>query len=87
MVPAVSIPPLLETTPASDVAPPPESPKRGNAEPQKAVPDRQRRSNRIRKEKRALTELMGLIGPSDEPSFIRSFESFQSCRQYVAINC
>jgi hypothetical protein len=87
MVPSVSIPPLVEQTPVRDAATPPESLKRWNAEPQKTVPDRQRRSIRSRKEKRALTELMGLLGPRDEPDFIRSFESFQSCREYVAINC
>jgi hypothetical protein len=87
MIPAVSLPPLTEATPVRDVTAPSESPKRWNAEPQKTVPERQRRLNRSRKEKRALTELMGLLGPRDEPAFIRSFESFQSCREYVAINC
>jgi hypothetical protein len=87
MVPSVSIPPLVDPAPARDLTTAPEASKRWNSEPQRTVPDRQRRSNKSRREKRALTELMGLVGPRDEPAFMRSFESFQSCREYVAINC
>ena len=87
MVPSVSIPPLVDPAPARDLTTSPEAAKRWNAEPQKTLPERPRRSSKGRREKRALTELLGLIGSRDEPAFIRSFESFQSCREYVAINC
>ena len=87
MVPSVSIAPLGDPAPARELTTPPEAPKRWNAEPQKTLPERTRRMNKSRKEKRALTELLGLIGSRDEPAFMRSFESFQTCREYVAINC
>jgi len=86
MIPSVSIPPLVDPVPARDLIPP-EASKRWNADPQKTLPERPRRSNKSRRDKRALTELLGLVGSRDEPAFMRSFESFQSCREYVAINC
>lgn len=87
MVPSVSIAPLVDPSPARELTTPPEAPKRWNAEPQKTLPERPRRPNKRRKDQRTLTELLGLEGSRDEPAFMQSFESFQSCREYVAINC
>ena len=88
LLPSSGIPPVVDTTPIRELAAPAEALKRTTLGPSKPATDRPRRPNISRKEKRALAELMGLVGSScEEPSFLKSFESFQSCREFVAINC
>jgi len=80
--PADVIPALVDT---KQLAPPQDGPRRtASVGSPKTGPDRTRRQNFSRTEKRALVEFMGL---SEEQPFMRSFESFQSCRSFVAINC
>src|ERR1700738_4483299 len=89
LLPSNVIPAVADTEQIQELAPPPDAPRRtasvGSA---KAVADRARRTTASRLEKRALAEFMGLVGAAgEEQPFMRSFESFQSCREFVAINC
>lgn len=52
----------------------------------KAAADRPRRQSANRR--RALAELMGLVSaPGTERGYVLPFENFQSCREFVAVNC
>jgi len=88
LLPSAGIPPVVDSTPIRELTAPAEALKRTTLGPAKTTTDRPRRPSNNRKEKRALAELMGLFGSSrEEPNFMKSFESLQSCRQFVAINC
>ena len=89
MLPPDVIPAVVETAQRPEVLPAPNPPRRtAAAGPSKAAPDRARRLTGSRAENRALVEFMGLVWASgEEQSFMRSFERFQSCRKFVAINC
>jgi len=89
LLPSTVIPAVMDTAQIQELTPPQDAPRRiaPMASP-KAVAERAHRPAASRREKRALAEFMGLVGTSSEElPLMRSFEIFESCRKFVAINC
>ena len=89
LIPSDVIPAVVDPAQINEVLARPDAPRRtAPAGSPKTSVDRLRRQSASR-DKRALSDLMGLFGVSggEQPFFMRSFESFQNCRKFVAINC
>jgi hypothetical protein len=77
----------VESAPVHEMPAAPDAPRRSATAALRASADHQRPQQSTNyKDKRELAELMGLIREM-ERGYLLPFENFQSCRQFVALNC
>jgi hypothetical protein len=87
LIPSNSFPAVVDTMQMHET-PPLDTTRRIAVGSPKVFADRQRRQIFSRTNKRALAEFMGLVtAPGAEHAYGLPFQSFQSCREFAAVNC
>lgn len=87
LAPSNARPVATEAVPNREMPAAQDTPRRLATAAPRASADRSRRQSNNRKDRRALAELMGLVSAPGTERYVLPFENFQSCRQFVAINC